>query len=188
MNKTIKIVSIILVVVLVVACLLFLLHFTNGFTKDFAMFYVSEGKQDIMHGSYGNVFKRKYDFKVHYNFGWFQQDKSWHYKLRCINDFAFEIDGEQHKFSELDLDSLFNVKATEDGLTVDFSKDFYTIVSELYNVDKEVICIPTDVVRSDVVELTFYSADGKHSVKVSGLFGGLEQIFNAPSDQLEVMF
>ncbi|MBQ8434162.1 MAG: hypothetical protein IJX23_05100 [Clostridia bacterium] len=188
MSKSVKIVSIIIVVVLVVACLLFLLHYTDGFKKDFATFYVSEGKQDILHGSYGNVFKRAYHFKVHYTFGVFQQDKSWHYKLRCINDFVFEIDGEQHQFSELDLDNLFDIKTTEDGLTVDFSKDFYTIVSELYNVDKEVIHIPTDVVRSDVVELTFYSADGKHSVKVSGIFGGLEQIFNAPSDQVEVMF
>lgn len=187
MSKTIKIVSVIIVVVLVLACVLFLLHFTDGFKSDLVTFHVSEGKQDILHGSSGNVFKRKYDFKVHYTFGPFQQDKSWHYKLRCVNDFIFLVDGEQHQFSELDLDDLFDIKTTEDGLTVDFSKDFYTVVSELYNVDKDAIHIPTEVKRGDVVELTFYSANGKHAIKISGFLRGFEDIF-APCDKLEVMF
>ena len=100
----------------------------------------------------------------------------------AVNDFTFEIDGEQHMFSELDLDSLFNVKTTEDGLTIDLSKNIYVLLSELYNVDKECVYISGDVERCDVVELTFYSADGRNAIKISGLFGGLDKVFQVPSD------
>lgn len=187
MNKTIKIVAVLLFFVLLVGCVLYVKHFTANFTQDFATFYVSEGKQDVFGSSIGNVFNRLYVFDVHYTFG-FLNNKEWSYKLQCTQDFVFTVNGVVHRFSELDLNKLFNVEQTDASLMVDFSKDVYTLLANYYGVFKQAIGIVPAVVNANIVTLIFYSANAKNSVTISGLFGGLDKIMTVTSNLTEVVF
>lgn len=192
MEKAVKIVAAILVLVLLVAAFLFFWHFTAGFAQNLSTFYVSEGKKDILTASTGNNFYRKYVFEVHYMFGAFMDDTSWSYKLACTKDFTFYIDGEKYLFSQVDLKKLLDVKKDESTLTIDFSDSIYTLLAGYYGVDASSIKIDASAKRADVVTLTFYSSDDEHAVKVSGLFGGLDKIFQTPTglkiDPSEVIF
>lgn len=181
MEKAIKVVAAMLVLMLLVTAFLFVWHFTNGFQQSFATFYVSEGKKDVLSESSGNNFSRKYEFEVHYTFEAFMDNPKWSYKLQCIKDFEFFVNDEKHNFSEVDLEQLFNVRKNGNVLTMDCSSGYKALLATYFGVDEEAITVDASNKRVDVVCLTFYSSDGKQSVKISGLFGGLGKVFSVPT-------
>lgn len=182
MEKAVKIVAAMLVLVLLVMAFLFFWHFTAGFTQNLATFYVSEGKKDVLSESSGNNFNRKYEFEVHYVFDMFMDNPKWSYKLQCIRDFDFFVNDEKHSFSEIDLEQFFDVRKKDNVLTIDFSSGYKALFAAYYGVDAEAISVDTSNKQADVVSITFYSSDGKQSVTISGLFGGLNKVFSVPTD------
>lgn len=175
MNKTIKIVAVLLILAIIVGCVLFVNHFTDGFQQPFSKFYITYGKQTILSASVGNNFKKEYVFKVHYTFGIFQKNVDWDFELGHLVDFAYLIDGVPHMFSQLDFETLFNVRKVDDTLTIDFSKDVVTLLSEYHGVDPEFVSVFRPEKNVDVVELRFISHNGKDTVVLRGTFGKLNE-------------
>lgn len=192
MKRFIKNIFVLLLIVLLIGCFLLVLKNNKNSTTTSSTFYVIENGQYIRSDSSDNDFSREYEFTVNYALSFLQEDTSFTYDLSCINNFRFEIYGEEHWFEEVNLDTLFNVSKTANKLTMDCSKSVYTLLANYYSVNIAAVKIDeTSAARTDVVQLTFYSADKSQSIKISGMFGGLKTILPVPSvtiDPTEVVF
>ncbi len=176
MEKAVKIVSVLLVLVLILGCVLFVKHFTMDFTEDLVTFYLVESEKELMHNSIGNDFSRKYEFEVYDMLSLFNKS-GWTYKIKLLEEFRFEIDGEVHWMSEVELKKLFGVKVTDDVLDIDFEQSIYEMLAAYYDVEVSSVYVVPPQRGLDVVSLLFYSANGENSIKISGTFGGLEEIY-----------
>ena len=125
-NKTIRILTYVLLGLLVVGVIGFVAYFTNGFKSDFKTFYINVDGKDIMESDSGyKVSKGKpLEIKVKYVFSAGSNQKK-EYSVKVVpniidgRDFTFLDEKEEKSFQSVeDITSGFDIKKTESGFTV----------------------------------------------------------------------
>ena len=125
-NKTIRILSYVLLGLVVVGVIGFVAYFTNGFKSDFKTFYITVDGKDIMESDGGyKVSKGKpLEVKVKYVFSAGSNQKK-EYSVKVVpntidgRDFMFSDGKEEKSFHGVeDIISGFDIKKTENGFTV----------------------------------------------------------------------
>ncbi len=125
-NKTIRILSYVLLGLVVVGVIGFVAYFTNGFKSDFKTFYINADGKDVMESDGGyKVSKGKpLEIKVKYVFSAGSSQKK-EYSVKVVpntidgRDFTFSDGKEEKSFQSVeDITSGFDIKKTENGFTV----------------------------------------------------------------------
>lgn len=163
-----------IIVVFVVLLLLavggFFAKYTNGFTSDFATFYVEYDGKTITSdkGGYGFVVGEKYDFKVGYSLDFINKDKLT-YNVKVVpnitenTDFKYETADGLYKFSDIeDLTQFFEIEKGENGFTLSTNYTLNNMFTELYG--DTVSGVPTEYGSEDYLKLVVSSEDGSKAL------------------------
>ena len=125
-NKTIRVITYVLLGLVVVGVIGFVAYFTNGFKSDFKTFYINVDGKDVMESDGGyKVSKGKpLEIKVKYVFSGATNQKK-EYSVKVVpniidgRDFTFSDGKEEKSFQSVEnITSGFDIKKTENGFTV----------------------------------------------------------------------
>lgn len=166
-----------IIVVFVVFLLLavggFFAKYTNGFTSDFATFYVEYDGKTITSdkGGYGFVVGEKYDFKVGYSLDFINKDKLT-YNVKVVpnitenTDFKYETADGLYKFSDIeDLTQFFEIEKGENGFTLSTDYTLQKMFTQIYG--ETVSGVPTEYGSEDYLKLVVSSEDGSKIINLS---------------------
>ena len=134
----------IIVVLVVIAIGGFFAFFTNGFTGDFKMFYVSMGDVNILSNTGGYVldWNSPLTIDVKYTFGALSKEVSG-YDIQIVpnqdNDFAFLVDDEPYSFSAIgDCTKAFEIAREETSFTIYYTS-MQDVLDKMYEDSKVTI-------------------------------------------------
>ena len=125
-NKTIRVITYVLLGLVIVGVIGFVAYFTNGFKSDFKTFYINVDGKDVMESDGGyKVSKGKpLEIKVKYVFSGATNQKK-EYSVKVVpntidgRDFTFSDGKEEKSFQSVEnITSGFDIKKTENGFTV----------------------------------------------------------------------
>lgn len=170
-SKAIKIISIVLAVLIAVGACGAIAYFTNGFTTDFATFYVTMDGKDCMTDTRGvelPIYEAT-EVKVNYTFD-FASSNATGYSLIIKPsgevDFDFDVDGEPYSFSGVeDLSAGFEIEKGEESFTIKPKGDILNILSACFP-DSAVTLDLADVEMTDSMLLEVISYNKTSSIKI----------------------
>lgn len=125
-NKTIRVITYVLLGLVIVGVIGFVAYFTNGFKSDFKTFYISVDGKDIMESDGGYMVSndKPLEIKVKYVFSAGSNQKK-EYSVKVVpntidgRDFTFSDGKEEKSFQSVEnITSGFDIKKTESGFTV----------------------------------------------------------------------